>query len=299
MFDKKVVRRRRAALAVFVALSIAVLTAYFGESGGGFFHALQRGSQEAFAPVETGASRALKPVRDLFGWVGDTFDAKGDNKELRAEVERLRSELARAQTAERDAAQLSSLVGLKREDMFPSGTDPIAARVIARSPTVWYSSVKIDKGSSDGVRVDQPVLAAGGLVGKVTQVTGGTAEVRLITDASSAVTAQVMPAGASGVVRPQVGNPNDLLLDLIEGDRRVTEDTTVVTSGFTSTKVESLFPRGIPIGTVTKVDLDEFEQYQRVHIKPFANLRRFDIVQVLTRRPAGTQAAALPEGSAP
>ncbi len=299
MFDKKVVRRRRAALAVFVALSIAVLTAYFGESGGGFFHALQRGSQEAFAPVETGASRALKPVRDLFGWVGDTFDAKGDNKELRAEVERLRSELARAQTAERDAAQLSDLVGLKREDMFPSGTDPIAARVIARSPTVWYSSVKIDKGSSDGVRVDQPVLAAGGLVGKVTQVTGGTAEVRLITDASSAVTAQVMPAGASGVVRPQVGNPNDLLLDLIEGDRRVTEDTTVVTSGFTSTKVESLFPRGIPIGTVTKVDLDEFEQYQRVHIKPFANLRRFDIVQVLTRRPAGTQAAALPEGSAP
>jgi rod shape-determining protein MreC len=238
-------------------------------------------------------------VRDLFGWVGDTFDAKGDNKELRAEVERLRSELARAQTAQRDAAQLSGLVGLEREDMFPSGTDPIAARVIARSPTVWYSSVKIDKGSSDGVRVDQPVLAAHGLVGKVTQVTGGTAEVRLITDASSAVTAQVMPAGASGVVRPQVGNPNDLLLDLIEGDRRVTEDTTVVTSGFTSTKVESLFPRGIPIGTVTKVDLDEFEQYQRVHIKPFANLRRFDIVQVLTRRPVGTQAAALPEGSAP
>jgi rod shape-determining protein MreC len=299
VFDKKVVRRRRAALAVFVALSIAVLTAYFGESGGGFFHALQRGSQEAFAPVETGASRALKPVRDLFGWVGDTFDAKGDNKELRAEVERLRSELARAQTAQRDAAQLSGLVGLEREDMFPSGTDPIAARVIARSPTVWYSSVKIDKGSSDGVRVDQPVLAAHGLVGKVTQVTGGTAEVRLITDASSAVTAQVMPAGASGVVRPQVGNPNDLLLDLIEGDRRVTEDTTVVTSGFASTKVESLFPRGIPIGTVTKVDLDEFEQYQRVHIKPFANLRRFDIVQVLTRRPVGTQAAALPEGSAP
>ena len=299
MFDKKVVRRRRAALAVFVALSIAVLTAYFGESGGGFFHALQRGSQEAFAPVESGASRALKPVRDLFGWVGDTFDAKGDNKELRSEVERLRGELARSQTAQRDAAQLSGLVGLSRQDMYPRGTDPIAARVIARSPTVWYSSVKIDKGSGDGVKVDQPVIAAGGLVGRVTQVTGGTAEVVLITDASSAVTAQVMPAGASGVVRPQVGNPNDLLLDLIEGDRRVTEDTTVVTSGFTSSKVESLFPRGIPIGRVTKVDLDEFEQYQRVHIEPFANLRRFDIVQVLTRRPANTQAASLPEGSAP
>ena len=80
MYDRKVVRRRRAALAVFVALSIALLTAYFGESGGGFFHAFQRGAQEAFAPIETGASRALKPVRDLFGWAGDTFDAKDENK---------------------------------------------------------------------------------------------------------------------------------------------------------------------------------------------------------------------------
>ena len=104
MYDRKVVRRRRAALAVFVALSIAILTAYFGESGGGFFHALQRGAQEAFAPIETGASRALKPVRDLFGWAGDTFDAKEENKDLKREVERLRAALAEAQTAQRDAA---------------------------------------------------------------------------------------------------------------------------------------------------------------------------------------------------
>ena len=103
MYDRKVVRRRRAALAVFVALSIALLTAYFGESGGGFFHAFQRGAQEAFAPIETGASRALKPVRDLFGWAGDTFDAKGENKDLKREVERLRAALADAQTAQRDA----------------------------------------------------------------------------------------------------------------------------------------------------------------------------------------------------
>jgi rod shape-determining protein MreC len=171
----------------------------------------------------------------------------------------------------------------------------VTARVIARAPTVWYSSVKIDKGTEDGVRVDQPVMAAGGLAGKVTRVTGGTAEVRLITDASSAVTAQVVPAGASGVVKPEVGNPGDLLFDLIERGRRVTEDTTVVTSGFTSSKVESLFPRGIPIGEVTEVDLDEVELYQRVHIRPFADLRRIDIVQVLTRRGVAQEAVALPE----
>src|ERR671914_3142785 len=119
MYDRKVIRRRRAVLAVFIALSIAVLTVYFGESSGGVFHTLQRGAQEAFAPIETGASRALKPVRDFFGWAGDTIDAKDQNEALKKEVERLRSELADAQTARRDARQLKGLVGLHRQEGFP------------------------------------------------------------------------------------------------------------------------------------------------------------------------------------
>ena len=299
MFDSKVVRRRRAALAAFVAASIIMLTAYFGESGGGVLHTLQRGAQEAFAPIETGASRALKPFRDLFGWFGDTLDAKSENERLEGEVEDLRKRLGAAETARRDNAQLRGLVRLGRSDGFPEGTAPVTARVIARSPTVWYSIVKIDKGSGDGVREDQPVIAAGGLAGRVTRVTGGTAEVSLITDASSAVSAQIMPAGAAGIVKPQVGQPEDLLLDFVERGRRVTEGTTVVTSGFTSSRegVSSLFPRGIPIGRVTEVDLDEVELYQRVHIRPFADLRRLDFVQVLTRRGrAGDQQAEVPAG---
>ena len=296
MFDKGVVRRRRAALAICVALSVALLTAYFGESGGGVLHTLQRGAQEALAPIETGAGRALKPLRDLFGWAGDTIDAKKENKRLKGEVERLRGELAEAETARRDARQLRGLVGLQRDDGFPRGTQPVTARVIARSPTVWYSSVKVDKGASDGVKVDQPVLASGGLAGKITRVTGGTAEVTLLTDASSAVSAQIMPQGANGIVKPEVGNPRDLLLDFVEKGRRVTQGTTVVTSGFTSSRVESLFPRGIPIGRVKQVDLDEIELYQRVHLKPFADLRRIDFVQVLTARgrPASATAGLTP-----
>jgi rod shape-determining protein MreC len=293
VFDKKVVRRRRAALAVFVGLSIVLLTAYFGESPGGILHALQKGTQEALAPVETGASKALKPVRDLFGWFGDTLDAKDENERLKDEVEALRQQVAEAQTAKRDAAQLREIVDLHDFDGFPTGTEPVTARVIARSPTVWYSSIKIDKGSGDGIEVDQPAIAAGGLAGKVTRVTGGTAEVTLITDASSAVSAQVMPDGATGIVKPEVGQPEDLLLDFVERGRRVTEGTTVVTSGFTSSRVESLFPRGIPIGRVTEVDLDEVELYQRVHVKPFAELRHIDYVQVLTRKPPATEQAGV------
>ena len=177
----------------------------------------------------------------------------------------------------------------------------MAARTIARSSSVWWSSIKIDKGSSDGIELDQPVVAAsededarisGGLIGKVTSVTGGTAEVTLITDASIGIGAQVMPAGAAGVVRPEVGDPRDLLLDLVHGGR-VTENSIVVTSGFKTEDAESLFPRGIPIGRVSDVDLDEVEIYQRVHLKPYADLKSIDIVQVLTRRGQTPQAAGV------
>jgi rod shape-determining protein MreC len=296
MYDRKTIRRRRAVLAVFIALSIVILTAYFGESRGGAFHTLQRGAQETFAPIETGASSALKPFRDFFGWTGDTIDAKDQNTELKDEVERLRTDLAEAQTSLRDANQLKAIRNLHQENYFPTSTQPVTARVIAKSPTVWYSSVKIDKGSNDGVRVNHPVIAAGGLAGKVISATGGTAEVRLITDGESGVSAQVFPQGVTGVVRPQVGNPNDLLLENVESGRRVTERTLVITSGFTSMKGESLFPRGIPIGRVTEVDFDELETYQRVHIKPFADLRRVDVVEVLTRRGVAQEASLAGSG---
>jgi rod shape-determining protein MreC len=287
MFDRKTIRRRRAVLIAFVAAAMVLITMSFG--GGGPLGSIQQGAQDVVSPIENGANRALKPIRDLFSWVGDTFSAKGDNEKLRDEVAGLRKELATRETARRDAEQLRGLVGLRGTDGFPQGTNPVAARVIARSPTVWYSTIRIDKGKSDGLRVDQPVIAAGGLAGKITSVSGGSAQVTLITDSSSAVSAQVVPNGANGIIKPEVGKPDDLLLDFVQKGRRVREKSVVVTSGFASDDVKSLFPRGIPVGRVSRVDLDEVELYQRVHIKPFADLRRIDFVQVLTDRP-GTQA---------
>lgn len=294
MYRRKVIRRRRAALALFLALSIAILTASFGESGGGFVHALQRGTQEAFAPIEIGTSRALEPIGDLLGWAGGGHDR---NEALEKEAQRLRGELAEAQTALRDSGQLNAIAEIRRQDYFPQGAEPVTARVIARSPTVWHSSITIDKGTGDGVRVHQPVIAAGGLAGQIITATSGTAEVRLITDARSGVSGQVFPHGVTGVVRPVVGTPDDLLLENVQSGRRVREGTLVLTSGFTSSRLESLFPRGIPIGRVSEVDPNELATYQRVHVKPFADLSQLDIVQVLTPRGTTRAAAALPESS--
>ena len=266
---------------MLVALSIALLTVYFGESASGGLHSVQRGFMEALAPLQEGASRAFKPASDFGGWIGDVFDAKSENKRLRRQVEDLRTRLAQAQTADRDAQELRQLVGLNRSSSFPAGYGRVTARVIGRSPTVWYSTVTIDKGSDAGVRTDQPVVTGDGLIGKVSAVSGDAAQVTLITDHTSAVSAQVVPDGATGLVKPRVGDPSDLLLDFVEKGRPVVKGATVVSAGWRSSKLESLFPRGLPIGKVTKVDVSERELYQRVHLQPFADLRRVDFVEVL------------------
>jgi rod shape-determining protein MreC len=282
VYDKKVVRRRRAVLGVLVALSIFLLTIYFGENGGGFLHGVQRGTSAVFSPLEQGVSVVFRPVSNFTHWTGDVFHAKKENKQLKQQVQQLRDQLAQSQTAERDAAELRALVGLPRSSNFASGGKLITARVISRSPTVWYSNVIINVGSGDGVHLNDPVIAAGGLAGKISSLTGGQAEVTLITDQSSNVSAEVMPDGSSGIVRPEVGNPNDMLLDYIAKGAHIKKGDSVLTAGFTTSKLDSLFPRGIPIGKITKVQPSELEQYQRVHMQPYADLRRMNYVQVLT-----------------
>jgi rod shape-determining protein MreC len=269
-------------LALLVGLSIALLTAYFGESASGGLHAIQRGFLQVLAPFQEGASRALKPARDLVGWAGDVFDAKSENKKLNRQVRELRARVAQAEIDSREAKELRALVGFNRSAGFPQGYDPVAARVIARSPTVWYSAVTIDKGSDQGVRVNQPVMGGSGLVGKVSDVAPDAARVALLTDHTSGVSAQVVPDGANGIVKATVGNPSDLILDFVQKGRPVRKGATVITSGWKSSHLESLFPRGIPIGSVTRSDSNERELYQRVHLRPFANVRDLDIVQVLT-----------------
>lgn len=286
-------------LAALVGVCVLLLTAYFGEGAGGVFHTLSRGAQVVLSPIEEGASRALKPARDLVDWVGDTFRAKGENAQLRAEVDQLHQQMAAIAINGRDAAQLRGLFEIQKEDDYPVGTDPVMARVIAQSPTVWYSTVQIDKGSSDGIEPDQPVVTSGGLVGKVVSTTGGSATVTLITDASSAVSAIVMPKGIRGVVKPQVGNPNDLLVDFLQKDQKISEEDMVVTSGSTSARFESLFPRGIPIGEVIRIEPDEEQLYQRVHIEPYADLHKLDFVQVLTAKPAVAVPAETPATTEP
>jgi len=289
----KTVRRRRAVLALLVALSLVLLTAYFGESGGGALHGVQRGVLSVLAPVQEGANRALKPIRDLGGWFGDTLDAKKQRDRLEKENRALRREVIGKEAALRDNAELRRIVGLDRE-VGVDAYQPVSARVIGRNPTLWYATLTVDKGSSAGVHLNDPVIDGDGLVGRVSNVTGDAAVVTLITDHTSGVSAMINESGVNGVVVPALGNPNDLLLKYVARGSRVFRGQRVVTTGTTSSKFDSLFPEGVPIGEVTRVDIDPGTLFQNVHVRPYAHLRSLDFVQILTGNVSQRQQAQVP-----
>jgi rod shape-determining protein MreC len=294
----KTVRRRRAVLVLLVVLSLLLLTAYFGESGGGSLHGVQRTFLTVVSPIQDGANKALKPVRDLFGWFGDTLHAKGQRDELRKQIDRLRPELIAAQAEKRTYQQLLALYRLNRLGI--SSYHPVTATVVGKSPNIWYSTVTIDKGSPDGVHVNDPVVNGEGLVGKVVAVEPDGAQVDLITDSSMGVSARIGTSAATGIVQPKVGNPNDLLLQYLPANTHANKGEYVVTSGTVAGRDDSLYPPGLLIGQVTSEN--EESAYKSVNVHPIANLHNLDVVEVLTSHSGGTAAnlksliAALPAG---
>ncbi|MFL5843232.1 MAG: rod shape-determining protein MreC [Solirubrobacteraceae bacterium] len=281
MHDRKVVRRRRAVLGLLVGCALILLTAFFGEGSGGGLHAIQRGALAIFSPIESVASDALKPFRDLFGWFDDTFDAKGENEDLKKEVQDLRTKYADAS----ERLQLSTQLEAVNELLGTRGLSdmgPVNAEVVIASPVIWYSTVNINRGSSDGISVGDPVLNGDGLVGHISQTVGDAAQVLLLTDQKSGVTART-ESGIPGIVQTGTpGNPNELLMQRIPRGRTPKVGDIVTTAGIESTKFTSFFPPRIPIGRVTKVDPNELDTSQQVRIKPYADLHDLDAVTVLT-----------------
>jgi rod shape-determining protein MreC len=282
---RKEVRRRRAVLVALIVACLVLISISFSEADSGPLSSVQRGVSAVLSPVEEGASRALKPARDLVNWFDETFDARGENDELQAEVAELREEVADSQEAVGENEQFRKLLELDRQNATLAAFKRVTGRVIGRSPTVWYSTVTIDVGGGAGVDVNDPVVNGDGLVGRVTETTRGSSQVTLITDHRSAVSARLLPDGPDGVVEPEVGDPEDLLLDFIANEEEVEEGTILVTAGWSNGRISSAYPAGLELGRVTETSAGEQEAFQQVHVEPFANMRELDFVQVLTGGP--------------
>ncbi len=291
----KQVRRRRAVLGLLVAVSLILLTAYFGESSSSPLHTVQRGIVEVFSPIQEGASKVLTPVRDIAGWFSGTIHAKSRADQLQTQVDTLRAEVAQLKSAAIENQQLTQLVRLDSRYGIDS-YHPVAAQVISRDPILWYETVEVDKGSEDGVHLNDPVIGDNSLVGDVTTVDPTVSIVTLITDHSFAAAAQVEDqAGDSGLLVPAVGNPNQMLLQDLPEHASIQPGDQVVTAGFTYDQLDSLYPPGIPIGQVPpSFSQDELLNNGQVPVSLVSDLRHISVVQILTTPHAGTERAQLP-----
>ncbi|MET0609345.1 MAG: rod shape-determining protein MreC [Gaiellaceae bacterium] len=291
MYDRQV-RRRRAILFALVACCLVLITAYFGESSGGPLKSVQTGAMEVLAPIQEGANKALKPLRDLFGWFGDTWDAKDERDALRKERDQLLAEVTKLQGADAENDELRGLLEYSQNASLDAYA-PVTAQVYSRSYSTWYSTIEINKGSSDGVRPDQPVINDVGLVGKVKSVSDGNAVVMLLSDADFGVSARALNADQPGIALPITGSRNELLFDLVPQAKKVREGDRIVTAGTITNDLPSPFPPDILIGTVRKVQ-GEGELERQIHVKPAADLRSLDFVRVLTKPAADSLASTTP-----
>ncbi len=284
---RKQVRRRRAILVVLVVACLMLISISISEAEDGPLHSVQSGVSSVFAPVGEGAGRALKPVRDLINWFDETWDARGENDDLRSELASLRGELLDTQDAAEMAGYSEAVKSLVDEGNLVAYT-PVNASVIGRSFSLWYGTIKISAGSSDGVERNNVAITEDGLIGRVSNVTGGSSEVALITDGSSAVTARVVGKGPEGLVGPVVGSPGKLDFSLIQGEKEVKDGDRLVTAGFTTEGgLASRYPADIPIGEVVESIPAQQEQREQVSVEPFADLADLSEVTVLTSGGSG------------
>ena len=266
---------------MLVLVSLALITVYFRESEDGTLHSTQRIGLSVAMPFEVAGERIARPFRDAWGWASDLIGAKEENKKLREEVETLRQQVIQEQTAVSENERLRALLDYIDGPTFPEGFEGVTTRVVGRPPSAYNQEVLIAAGTSSGVGRNDPVITEDGLVGLVTDVTSNGAKVTLLTDQSRAVLAIVLESGAAGLVRHGPSDSSALVLDRVAKDERVEDGNLVITAGWRSGKLESLYPRGIPIGTVKSVGQQDVDLYKRIQVAPLVDFDSLADVIVL------------------
>jgi rod shape-determining protein MreC len=197
---------------------------------------------------------------------------RAENRQLKEQIEQMRLEQVRLSEDATQAHRLQSLLAFKEQ--FIAKTVP--AQVIGSSGSDLSRSIYIDKGSNDAIAQDMAVITSGGIVGKVLRVYPSTALVLMINDQSSGVGAMLEKSRLQGVVR---GTPNgELVLERVMSDEQVAAGETVLSSGG-----DQIFPKGLPLGTVSKVSPGR-EMFLNIHVKPAADLSRVEEVLVVTEK---------------
>lgn len=237
------------------------------------------------APLQNGMVWVVDGAAGLWKDYVWLVDVQDENSNLRRQVADLERQLARQEETQAENERLTSLVEMRHS---LAGERVRGARVVGVGTSPAARVIRINLGSDDGVKTGQAVLAGAGLVGRVSSVIGGYAEVLLLVDVRSAVDVIVQRSRIRGIARGQ-GLDEGCTVDHVVRTADIRVGDRLVTSG-----LGGLFPKGLLVGTVIRTTAPDVGVFRGADMKPAVDFEGLEEVLVVLGG-ADTQEASAKE----
>jgi rod shape-determining protein MreC len=251
---------------IFIVLSIVLKSS--GETS--FFRKIVL---EIVVPSENVISSFLEGIHDGWGRYIFLVGLEEENKKLKKKISSLASEVRTYSETHLECMRLRKLLNL--QESFQPQT--IAARVIGRERSSIFKTILLDKGSSNGLKIGLPVVAVGGVVGRIIDVSWNVSKVLLFIDYNSNIDARVQNARAQGIL--QGSGSKGCVLKYVQRLENVNVGDAVVSSG-----LAGVFPKGLLLGTVISVDKEETSLFQKISVAPSVDVSKLEEVLVIVKK---------------
>lgn len=223
------------------------------------------------------------PLQTLVSWTLDRLAAglenyvylwhtRQDNQALLEENRKLLGSIANLKEAQQENIRLRNLLGFREKMKLQT----VVARVIAKDVSTEFRSIRINRGEQSGIKRNMAVLTQEGIVGRVLRTTAHSADVVTILDLLSAVDTIVERSRAKGIVEGRTEETCQLRYAVRTDDIQVGD--ILITSG-----LGGIFPKGVPVGTVSRVNRKPYGISQEVEVRPAADFSRLEEVMVITQ----------------
>lgn len=262
---------------IFIVLTVVcVVMIVLSSVRDGLMNPIRNTIGYVLVPVQSGVNRLGFGIYEDLRNHQTLQEAQAENAELKERVDVLTEENTRLQQETYELARLRELYALDQEYMQ---YEKVAARIIAKDSENWFQVFRIDKGSQDGIRVDQNVMAGGGLVGIVTDVGLNYATVRSIIDDESRVSAMGMQSAETCIVAGDLTlfETGRLRITDIKKDAALMDGDKIVTSN-----ISSKFLPGILIGYAADIVVDDNQLTKSGYLIPAADFNNLSEVLVIT-----------------
>ena len=283
---------RKIWLLIFVAVSIFCII--FFSARGRFEPAFSSPAvTSALAPFQRAVAWAGSQVNYVTSSIWEVVTVYHQNEMLKNEVVQLRQQNLQANEYAAENARLKELLNYKQ---YALQFDLTAARVIGRDAATWTSVLIINRGSEDGIAKNMPVITEKGLVGLVTEVSSNASKVQLILDPRTSVGALVQrtESRVAGILKGNLTDDTTPSMVNIPINSDIVEGDIIISSGF-----GGIYPKGLMLGTVKKLEDDGGGLLEVAYIEPAVDFQKLEDVMVITASREAPPQAIVPPAQTP